>query len=185
MIGPALAGTLIATVGIAAPYYANAASFLASIVALSLIRVPDLPERVLASLRADAVGGIRYVLASPILPLVLTVEAIFDLFGHNSALFTIFARDVLGVGAQGLGLMLSAVGAGALLGIGGLVVAGDVRRKGLFMIVAGSVYATALLLFAWSRSFPLTVAILVCLGVADASSGAMRNTVVQLAVDEA
>ncbi len=119
------------------------------------------------SVGADALSGIRYVLRSPILPLVLGIEACLNVFGSNSALVTIFARDVLGVGAQGFGLLLAGQGAGAILGTAALVLAGDVRRKGLVMIGAGSVYAAAMVSFAWSRSFQLSVAGLVNDGVAD------------------
>src|SRR5207245_1508824 len=81
-----------------------------------------------------------------------------SVFGHNQALITIFARDVLGTDAQGLGLLLSAIGAGAIAGMVLLVIVGDVRRKGAFMLGAGVLYAGMLLVFAWWRSFPLSLA---------------------------
>ena len=55
---------------------------------------------------SELVGGLRYVRASTVLPLVLVMEATFSVFGHNQALMTIFARDILGAGAEGLGLEL-------------------------------------------------------------------------------
>jgi len=55
--------------------------------------------------------------------------------------------------------LLSAIGAGAIAGMVVLVVIGDVKRKGAFMIVAGLIYAGALLVFAWSRSFELSVVV--------------------------
>ncbi len=186
LVGPAIAGALIVTVGIATPYFVNAVSYFAIIGALVFIQAPDMPTRAArASLRSDAVGGIRYALASPILPLVLMVEAALSVFGHNSALTTIFARDVLHVDADGLGKLLGAIGAGALLGMIALLVAGDLRRKGLFMVGAGCLYAAALVAFAWSRSFTVSLAILFCLGFADATWGTMRNAIAQLAAEDA
>lgn len=185
LVGPAVAGTLIVAAGVPAPYFVNAASYFAIIGALLLIRTPDRVTRSGQSLRSDAIGGIRYALASPILPLVLAVEAALNVFGYNSALLTVFARDILGVGAQGLGLLLSAVGAGAIVGTVSLVLLGDVRKKGLVMLAAGVLYAAAMLLFAWSRAYAASAAILFCLGLADAVWGAMRNTIAQLAADDA
>jgi len=185
LIGPPVAGLLIAGVSTSAPFFVNAASYFTIIVALVAIRAPEMPPRSQASLRADVVGGLRYAFASPILPLVLAVEACLSVFGHNSALTTIFARDVFRVGAEGLGILLGAVGAGALLGMVALVAVGDVRRKGTFMVAAGLVYAAALVAFAFSRSFALSVAVLFVLGLADATWGTMRNAIAQLATSDA
>jgi predicted MFS family arabinose efflux permease len=185
LVGPPVAGLLIAGVGNAAPFFVNAASYLTIIVALLAIRAPDLPSRAATSLRSDIAGGLRYSFASPILPVILAVEACLSLFGHNSALTTIFARDVFGVGADGLGVLLGAVGAGALAGMVALVAIGDVRRKGAFMVGAGVLYAVTLIAFAFSRSFALSVAILFVLGLADATWGTMRNAIAQLATDDA
>ncbi|TMF68327.1 MAG: MFS transporter [Chloroflexi bacterium] len=185
LIGPPVAGLLIAGVSTSAPFFVNAASYVTIIVALVAIRAPEMPRRSQASLRADVAGGLRYAFASPILPLILAVEACLSIFGHNSALTTIFARDVFGVGAEGLGILLGAVGAGALLGMVTLVAVGDVRRKGTFMVAAGLVYSATLVAFAFSRSFALSVAVLFVLGLADATWGTMRNAIAQLATSDA
>jgi MFS family permease len=187
LVGPAVAGVLIARVGVAAPFFVNAASYFAIIFGLLAMRIPRVISGPLprGSIREDLVGGLRYVRASTILPLILGIEATLSIFGHNQALVTIFARDILGAGAEGLGVLLSAIGAGAIAGMVLLVVVGDVRRKGLFMIFAGVAYAVALLVFAWSRSFELSVAVLVLLGFADATWGTMRNAIAQLAAADA
>jgi predicted MFS family arabinose efflux permease len=182
LLGPAIAGILIATVGAASPFFVNAASYFAIIFALLLIRTKFAAATgARTSLRSSAWGGIQYALKSPVLPLILATETALSIFGHNSALITIFARDVLHVGPEGLGLLLSSVGAGAIVGTIVLVGTGEIRPKGAVMIVAGGLYATALLGFAVSTSFALSMAILFVLGVADAGWGAMRNTIAQLA----
>ena len=186
LLGPAVAGVLIATIGPASPFFVNAASYFAIIFALLLIRARSTATAgPRTSLRASAWGGIQYAMRSPVLPLILTTEAALSIFGHNSALITIFARDVLNVGPEGLGLLLSAVGAGAIVGTVALVLTGDVRRKGAVMIGAGLLYAIALIGFAGSRSFMLSVGALLVLGLADSFWGAMRNTIVQLAASDA
>jgi predicted MFS family arabinose efflux permease len=182
MLGPAIAGILIAAVGPASPFFVNAASYFGLIFALLLIRTKfSAATGPRASLRSSAWSGIQYAMRSPVLPLILATEAVLSVFGHNSALITIFARDVLFVGPEGLGLLLSAVGAGAIVGTVVLVLSGDIRRKGAVMIAAGVLYALGLLGFAISTSFGLSLAVLFGLGVADAYWGAMRNTIVQLA----
>lgn len=186
LLGPAIAGILIAGVSASSPFFVNAASYFAIIFALLAIRTKfSAAAGPRVSLRSSAWGGIQYALKSPILPLVLVTEMALSIFGHNSALVTIFARDVLHVGPEGLGLLLSAVGAGAIVGTIVLVGTGEIRPKGMVMIVAGGLYAAALLGFAVSTSFALSMAVLFVLGVADAGWGAMRNTIAQLATADA
>jgi MFS family permease len=186
LVGPAVAGLLIARVGVAAPFFVNAASYFAIIAGLFAMRIPPAASRIArGSIRSELVGGLRYVRASTILPLVLVIEATLSVFGHNQALITIFARDVLHEGAEGLGILLSSIGAGAILGMVVLVVVGDIRRKGAFMLGAGALYAATLVVFAWSRSFPLSIAVLGMLGFADATWGTMRNAIAQLAAEDA
>src|SRR2546422_4447598 len=154
LVGPAVAGLLIARVGVASPFFVNAASYFAIIFGLLAMRIPRVTSGSRRSIREDLVGGRRYVRGAAILPLILAIEASLSLFGHNQALITSFARDVLGTDAEGLGLLLSSIGAGAIAGMILLLVVGDVRRKGAFMLGAGALYAGMLLVFAWSRSFP-------------------------------
>ena len=185
LVGPAVAGILIARVGLASPFFVNAVSYFAIIAGLLAMRIPPVAARTRGSIREDLVGGLRYVRASAILPLVLGIEAVLSVFGHNQALITSFARDILGTDAQGLGLLLSSIGLGAIVGMAALIVIGDVRRKGIVMIGAGSVYAATFLIFAWSRSFELSLLALGLLGFADATWGTMRTAIAQLAAQDA
>ena len=186
LLGPAIAGVLIATVGPASPFFVNAASYFGLIGALLLIRTKSLVgARSGASMRSAMWDGLQFARRSPVLPLILGTEAILSLFGHNSALVTIFARDVLHVGPEGLGLLLSSVGAGAIVGTIILVGTGELRQKGAIMIAAGILYAAALVAFSVSTSFALSIAVLFVLGIADSFWGAMRNTIIQLAATDA
>ena len=186
LLGPAIAGVLIATVGPASPFFVNAASYFALIGALLLIRtrVPAAagPR---TSMRSAIGGGLRFAMRTAVLPLIFATEAVLSLFGHNSALVTIFARDVLHVGPEGLGLLLSSIGAGAIVGTFVLIGTGELRRKGAIMIGAGTAYAAALLAFSVSTSYALSIGVLFVLGFADAIWGAMRNTIIQLAATDA
>jgi len=186
LLGPAIAGILIATVGPSSPFFVNAASYLSIIFALLAIRTKfAYSTAARTSLRSATWSGIQYALNSPVLPLILLTEGALSIFGHNSALITIFARDILNVGPAGLGLLLSSVGAGAIVGTIALVATGNVMRKGALMIASGVLYAVGLLGFAISTSFLLSMAVLFILGVADSGWGAMRNTIAQLATADA
>ena len=186
LLGPAIAGILIAAASPASPFFVNAASYFAIIFALLAIRTKfSVASGPRVSLRSSAWDGVQYALKSPVLPLILMTEMALSVFGHNSALITIFARDVLRVGPEGLGLLLSAVGAGAIVGTVVLIGTGEIRPKGAVMVISGGVYAAALLGFAVSTSFALSFAALFVLGVADAGWGAMRNTIAQLATADA
>jgi hypothetical protein len=92
---------------------------------------------------------------------------------------------VLHVGPEGLGFLLSALGAGALLGTTALVMVGDVERKGRSMMLSGYVYVAAFAVFAWSRSFELSAVTLALVGCADTWWATMRNSIFQLKIDEA
>jgi MFS family permease len=185
LIGPSLAGVLIVTTGNATPYFINTVSYLAIIGALLLIGTPSIVDRVRGSLWAETVDGARYTLGKPVLANLLLLESAHSLFGANTALVTIFAKDVLHVGPEGLGLLLSALGAGALLGTGALVMRGDVERKGRSMMLSGYVYVAAFAVFAWSRSFELSALTLALVGFADTWWATMRNSIFQLKIDEA
>jgi hypothetical protein len=185
LIGPSLAGILIVATGPAVPYFINSVSYLAIIGALLLIGAPLIVERVRGSLFAEAVDGVRYTLGKPILANLLFLESVHSLFGANTALVTIVAKDVLHVGPDGLGFLLSALGAGALLGTGALVMSGDVERKGRSMMLSGYAYVAAFGVFAWSTSFELSALTLALVGFADTWWATMRNSIFQLQVDEA
>ncbi len=186
LIGPAVAGVLIAAVSTSSPFFVNAASYFGLIFALLAIRTQ--PVRATGpqpSLRSSVWGGLQYAMRNPVLPLILSTEAVLSIFGHNAALITIFARDILHVGPEGLGLLLSAIGGGAILGTFGLVAIGEIRAKGALMIAAGVAYAVTLFAFAFSTSFGLSLGLLFLVGLADAGWGAMRNTIAQLVASDA
>ena len=185
LIGPSLAGILIVATGPALPYFINAVSFLAIIGALLLISTPAIVDRVRGSLLAETVDGARYTLGKPILAHLLFLESAHSLFGANTALVTIVAKDVLHVGPEGLGFLLSALGAGALVGTGALVMNGDVERKGRSMMLSGYAYVASFAVFAWSRSFELSAITLALVGCADTWWATMRNSIFQLQADEA
>src|SRR5258708_1997961 len=154
LIGPAVAGVLIAPVSTSSPFFLNPPTHFGLIFALLAIRTQ--PVRATGpqpSLRSSVWGGLQYAMRNPVLPLILSTEAVLSIFGHNAALITIFARDILHVGPDGLGLLLSAIGGGAILRALGLVALGEIPAKGAPMISAGVASAGPPFALAFSTSF--------------------------------
>jgi hypothetical protein len=106
------------------------------------------------------------------------------LFGHNSTILTILARDNLGTGPEGLGLLLSAIGAGALLGMS-MMVFFHVERHARLILAVGGVYAVLWAATALSQSLLLSLVLLFALGWADGVWSVTRNTLAQLLVTDA
>jgi MFS family permease len=186
-IGPSIAGLALAFGGYSLPFFLNAVSFLGMLLALVTMRLPrskadaTLPR---SSLRRGMTEGVEFVWRSPMLKVALGLEIATGLFGHNSALITILARDVLGAGPEGLGLLLSAIGAGAFLGMG-LLVAFNVERHGRLILIIGAVYTILWAAVALSPWLWLSVILLFALGTADGVWSVMRNTLAQLVVTDA
>jgi hypothetical protein len=98
-------------------------------------------------------------------------------------LLTIIVRDVLGAGPEDLGLVMSAMSGGAILGMA-LLVAIPIERPGRFMLIVGSGYACLWAIFGFSRWFWLSVLLAFALGTIDSALGVTRNTVAQLLVPD-
>src|SRR3990172_334413 len=117
VVGPAIAGTLIATVGLAACFYANAASYLAVVASMLLMRLePRAAPRAEPALDAMR-EGFRYIFGNRWPRAIVTIIATFAVFGFSFIpMMPVFARDVLHLGARGYGAMVSAIGVGAAAG---------------------------------------------------------------------
>lgn len=186
LAGPAIGGILIAEVGAASAYYLNAATYLFLLVAVLVIRVEPFsaPTRVKQSLRGDVLQGFTFVRQSPALSSLLLFAAVWAVLSYNPALLTIFASDVLQVGPEGLGLLLSAAAIGQLGGSIGLVLYGEVRQKSQVLLGITCVYAIAMLAFAFSRVLLLSAALLIAAGAANAIFAALRHAMLQRASPE-
>jgi MFS family permease len=107
------------------------------------------------------------------------MEATSSLFGLDNAMLTIFASDVLRVGAHGFGLLQSARGLGAVLGSGLFITIGQRSAQGKIVFASAFVYGLCFALFGVSGSFALSLFLLACVGAADAIWAAARSTIVQ------
>ena len=129
--------------------------------------------------------GVRYVFTTPVVRALILMELVGELFGWaHYAMLPVMARDVLGVGASGLGYMLSVSMAGLLCTM--LVVSGmgDIREKGRLAVAGYGGFGLFLILFAMSRYFPLSLAMLFAAYAAEAAYEATLHTLVQTAVPD-
>jgi MFS family permease len=181
MIGPAIGGIVIATLGVAAPFLLSTITNLVLMAGVAWMRrVPQVAARAAASIRTELVEGLRYMLATPVLAGVLKLEIVYALFQMNPVMVTIIGRDVLGVGPEGLGALLAADGVGALVGIAILLTVGPRARPGRFVIVTTMAYAGALVGFAAAREYAVAFAALVLAGMFDTLVATTRNSIMQL-----
>jgi MFS family permease len=181
IVGPAIGGLLIATVGIAGAYAVDLVSFVASFAALLAIRpIPPLTAAMRPGLAAIREGLAftrrrRAILGS----FVIDLNAM--IFGMPTSLFPVLALDTFQTGPAGFGLMAAAPAAGAFVGalFSGWVKA--VRRIGLAILVAVAVWGLAITAFGLvTVSFPLALLCLAVAGAADVFSAVFRSTLVQL-----
>ena len=186
VVGPACAGALIAWLNVAACFYLNALSFVALIVALMIIRIA--PQRRLPahSFWRHLGEGFKYVQTQPLMRMILAVSAVLSLFCLPYAvLLPVYARDILHVGAAGLGYLTASAGFGAVLGGLGLAALGNVRDKTRWALRAGLLFSLAVVTFAVSRTLYLSVAMLAVAGGSMVACLASFNTQLQMTVDPA
>lgn len=186
IVGPALAGVLIGTAGIAACFYANAASYLAVIAGLLMMRLPRFVPVARAGSTLESIReGLAYIRGDRLArTLVWMVAGLSVTALPYVMLLPVFARDVLKVGAPGLGTMLAASGAGALAAGVALAAWGARVRRGPLILGASAAFALLLLGFALTRSFPLGLAVLAAGGFAMILNNASVNALLQSRVPD-
>jgi len=184
IVGPTLAGFLLASRGPGLVYAMNAASFVALIGGLALMRFrgrPEQDESPPARISIEAFReGLRFVWRTPIIVQTMTLDFVATFFASANQLLAIFATDILKVGAHGFGFLGAAQAAGAVLT--GLVMArfGMVKNQGKVVIVSVAVFGAATIAFGVSRVFWLSLLMLAVAGGADTVSTILRQTIRQL-----
>lgn len=186
LIGPAIGGAALAYGSYALPFWINAASFIGMLAALAGMRLSPMPthESAPGTLWQGMQEGLRFVWDHAPLRVALALEVVSGLFGHNITLITIIAKDVLRTDAQGLGWLLSALGAGGMTAMVFMVFA-QLKRHMRVILHAGAIYCLLLAAFAISPWLALSVALLFLLGTCDGIWGVNRNTLAQTLVPDA
>jgi MFS family permease len=186
VIGPAIAGVLIGALGVGACFFLNGVSYLAVIAGLLAMRLPPYTPSRAGSAWAGLSEALAFIRGDrPLFALVLLM-ALFSIFGFPFlVMMPVFARDVLHRGAAGYGLMMTAVGIGAL--VGALAVAALDRRiqKGPTLLAAGGSFGLLLVAFGFSQVYLVSVALLALTGATMIVNNALTNATIQTIVPDA
>lgn len=179
VFGPALAGTIIAAAGTVACFFLNAASFLAVLIGLWLMRPPAEAAPVLPR-RSPLRDGLAHIRSSPWARTLVGLTAVFNIFATSLlAILPVFARDVLRTGAGGYGALTSAFGVGAAAGALSIAAVGPRFRREPTVLWAGVAVGLALVLFGFTRHYPVAWLLLLVGGLAMALNAIMTNTMLQ------
>ena len=188
ILGPLLAGVLIARGSLTVTYFANALSFFAVIGALLAMRDRDTPSEVREAPAEERVQvsfqslkeGFWFVQRNPILVWTIWLDFFATFFSSANSLLPIFARDILHVGVRGYGLLAAAQASGALVAGATLAVAQPFTRQGKIVLWSVMIYGVATVVFGASRWFVLSWLALALVGGSDAISTILRQTIRQL-----
>ena len=181
IVGPAIGGITIATIGIDGTFYLNAASFIPVIIALLMMRPAEFfpAEKGQGRMFAQLREGINFAFHTPEVLLILMVMAFVGTFGYNfSTALPLLAKFVLHVGSVGFGVMTAVLGVGSLLAA--LAIAYTRRAGERQILLGGGVFSLLLILVGLSHWFALTLPLLVVLGFAAIIFSASANTRLQL-----
>jgi MFS family permease len=183
LVGPALAGALLGPFGAAALFFLNGVTYLAVIIALMAMR----EVRTHSGGKGVPIGesmttGLVFAWRDRLILSLLGLSALAAIFGRSyQNLLPIFSRDIWHGGAEGYGLLLSAAGAGALVGAFGLAAFKQVTRQGTLMILNGFAFSLSIIAFAASPSLAFGIVLLFVAGVTSTVLGTIIATFIQVA----
>jgi MFS family permease len=199
--GPSLGGLAIATIGVGGAYTVDVVSYLAVLLALVAMRptLPPAEKRVRPDVKS-LLDGFAYLRAHPVLLGLMALDFCAMFFGSPQALLPIYARDILHVGPQGLGALVSAGAVGAVVVV---IFAGrlrHIRLQGRGVLLAVGAWALCIIAFgltngplwpgafwhrwSWQGPFALAFILLAGAGASDLVSMVLRNTIVQLSTPD-
>ena len=188
VVGPAIAGLLIAQLGLSSAYWIDVATFVVAIGAISLMRVRRSSEVVVHAppLRALA-DGMAFLWSRPLLLATMSVDFFATFFAVSRAVMPYYADRVFAVGPEGLGLLFAAPGAGATVIALTSGWTGGVRRKGLGILVSVAIFGVAIAAFGLlpANGFVAGLLLLAIAQGADTVSAIFRHTILQLETPDA
>jgi len=186
VIGPAVAGILVAAIGEGWCFFANGVSYVAVIIGLLMMRIPKSGGTPIgASVLAHLAEGMRFVGKMAPVRALLLLLALASFTGMPYAvLMPIFADKILHSGARGLGILMGTSGIGALIGSVMLTMKSSVRGLGTWVAVATAAFGVSLIAFGLSHSFVISAIALVPVGCAMMVQMSSSNTLIQSMVPD-
>jgi MFS family permease len=182
IIGPSLVAPLVALAGFAGCFFINSLSFLAVIIALLTIKIvnSNAGRKATGSGIQNLKDGLAYLRSRPDLMMLIAMAATLTIFAFPySILMPVMARDVLHVGLPGQGELMAVMGVGATIGALTLAAKSDYPHKGRLIIIGFFTFAVALLVFALSTNFYVSLVAMIFLGAGMITFMASGNTILQ------
>ena len=178
VVGPGMAGVLIAPLGISGVYYISAVVYVLTLAATIIMRVPPVTAReVRTSFYTDMGETFRYVYRTKNILALALLALVPMVFGMPYMIvLPVFADHVLHVGASGYGWLQSAAGVGALVVVLVIAALTRVARKGLFTLISVFAFGALLMVFSQSDWFPLSLVILGFVGLTGTAARVLINT---------
>ena len=186
LLGPSLAGILIATTGEGICFLLNALSYVFVIWSLLLMKIEPYEKKIITkSVVKEFKEGFSYTFGSIPIKYIILLLALVSLMGMPyTVLMPVFAKEILHGGSHTFGFLMGASGLGALTGA--LYLASRKNISGLDKLIplAASAFGTGLIMFSFSRSFALSLVLLVMVGLGMMLQMASSNTMLQTIVDD-
>jgi len=186
--GPSIAGILIGVWGVGWCILINAISFIPIILSIFLMKpLPDEPkkEAFKKSILKDLGNTFIYFKQDTTILLLFLISFSFVTFGLQAQIIMpLFAKNILHTGAQGYGLLISAMGAGALFSGVTMASIGEIKRKGHYLLLTSLAYGILLILFSLSHWFFLSLFIIFCVGAMDMLAKTFNQTLIQFLVPD-
>ncbi|HWF90122.1 MAG TPA: MFS transporter, partial [Pyrinomonadaceae bacterium] len=174
IVGPAIAGFILAETGPGIIYGINAISFMAIIAAVVAMRTSGKPDLQRGRREALSFGalkeGLRFVWQTPIIVQTMTLDFAATFFGSATLLLPIFAQERLHVGARGYGFLAAAPAVGSVLTALVMARLGTLRRQGRLVVASVAVFGVATAAFGVSTVYWISLLMLATLGAADTVS---------------
>jgi MFS family permease len=186
IIGPAIAGVLVAKIGEGWCFFANGVSYIAVIVGLLLMHVSCPTRSKSKSPFEDILEGFRFASSTAPIRALLLLLGLVSLVGMPyTVLMPVFADRILHGGAKGLGILMGFTGIGALLGALTLALRSGVKGLGRLIVITCATFGVSLFLFSFSRNFWLSAVLLLPVGFSMMLQMASSNTLIQTMVPDA
>lgn len=181
VIGPALGGILIPTFGMGGAYGLIAAIYLVDLVVLFMLKgVKQATPKVQESPLNSLIGGLRYIWGNQTVLALLLIAFLLNLFAapYRYSFLPLFSRYILDAGPTGYGMLTSMAGFGALLAGIWVVSLGNYKRKGRLLVLGGLAWPASLLLFAMSKWYYLSLALVFVAGLTQAITWTVIATLI-------
>jgi MFS family permease len=186
LIGPSIAGVMLATTGEGVCFLINAISYIFVIVSLLMMHIPkkEFPRKE-TKIFKELMGGFNYTFGFQPIKHIIILLAIVNLMGASyQVLMPVFAKEVLHGGSDIYGFLMGAAGLGALIGAAYLAARESILRLGRIIPFAATLFGTGLVALSFTNIIPVTMGLMFIIGLGLMLNSASCNTILQTITDD-